>query len=130
VDFTDHPFLNVIWTFFLIFVWVSWFWLLIVIATDIIRRNDLGGFSKAIWFIVIIFLPLIGSLAYLIMQGGSMSSRNAEAQQRQRSDVDAYIRDTAGSGGAAGEIERAKGLLDSGAIDAAEFQQLKAKALA
>ena len=128
MDFTNHPFLNVIWTFFIIFVWVAWFWILITIAIDIFRRHDISGIWKALWLVVIIFLPLIGSLIYLITQGGSMAERSAaEAQQRQ-SQFDAYVRETAG-GGSAAEIERAKGLLDSGAIDEAEFQKLKAKAL-
>jgi hypothetical protein len=128
VDFTDHPFLNVIWTFFIIFVWISWFWLLISIAADIFRRHDIGGFAKAIWFVVIIFLPLIGSLVYLISQGGSMAQRSAEEVQKKQEGFDAYVRERAG--GSAAEIEKAKALLDSGAIDQAEFQKLKAKALA
>ena len=80
MDFTNHPFLNVIWTFFIIFVWISWFWLLISISVDIFRRHDIGGFAKAIWFIVIIFLPLIGSLIYLISQG--VRWRNAAPKRR------------------------------------------------
>jgi hypothetical protein len=128
VDFTDHPFLNVIWTFFIIFVWISWFWLLISIAADIFRRHDIGGFAKAVWFVVIIFLPLIGSLVYLISQGGSMAQRSAEEVQKKQEGFDAYVRERAG--GSAAEIEKAKALLDSGAIDQAEFQKLKAKALA
>jgi hypothetical protein len=128
VDFTDHPFLNVIWTFFLIFIWISWFWLLISIAGDIFRRHDIGGFAKAIWFVVIIFLPLIGALIYLISQGDSMASRNVQQAEKQQSDFDSYARERAG--GSAAEIEKAKALLDSGAIDEAEFQKLKAKALA
>jgi ABC-type multidrug transport system fused ATPase/permease subunit len=128
LDFTNHPFLNVIWTFFLIFVWISWFWLMISIAVDIFRRHDMGGFAKALWFIVIIFLPLIGSLIYLITQGGSMAKRSAEDQQHKQEAFDAYARERAG--GSTAEIERAKGLLDSCAIDQAEFQKLKAKALA
>lgn len=128
MDFTDHPFLNVIWTFFIIFVWISWFWLLISIAADIFRRHDIGGFAKAVWFVVIIFLPLIGSLVYLISQGGSMAQRSAEEVQKKQEGFDAYVRERAG--GSAAEIEKAKALLDSGAIDQAEFQKLKAKALA
>jgi ABC-type multidrug transport system fused ATPase/permease subunit len=128
VDFTNHPFLNVIWTFFIIFVWISWFWLLISISVDIFRRHDIGGFAKAIWFIVIIFVPLIGSLIYLISQGSSMAQRSAEEARMKQEGFNAYVREQAG--GSAGEIEKAKALLDSGAIDEAEFQQLKAKALA
>ena len=82
MDFTNHPFLNVIWTFFIIFVWVAWFWILITIAIDIFRRHDISGIWKAVWLVVIIFLPLIGCLIYLITQGGSMAERSAaEAQQ-------------------------------------------------
>ncbi len=128
MDFTNHPFLNVIWTFFIIFVWISWFWLLISISVDIFRRHDIGGFAKAIWFIVIIFLPLIGSLIYLISQGSSMAERSAEEARRKQEGFNAYVREQAG--GSAGEIETAKALLDSGAISEEEFQKLKAKALA
>jgi hypothetical protein len=95
---------------------------------DIFRRHDLSGWGKALWFILIIFLPLIGSLIYLISQGGSMQQRNIDQAQQQRQQFDSYVRETAG--GSAAEIEKAKALLDSGAIDEAEFQKLKAKALA
>lgn len=128
MDVTTHPFLNVIWTFFIIFVWVAWFWLLITIAMDIFRRHDISGWGKALWFILIIFLPLIGSLIYLISQGGSMQQRNLDQAQAQKQQFDSYVRETAG--GSAAEIEKAKALLDSGAIDQAEFEKLKAKALA
>jgi Short C-terminal domain/Phospholipase_D-nuclease N-terminal len=129
MDITNHPFLDIIWTFFIIFVWIAWFWLLIGIASDLFRRHDIGGFAKALWFIFIIFLPLIGSLIYIISQGSGMAERGAERAQAQQAQVDTYIRDTAGSGSAA-EIEKAKALLDSGAIDQSEYDKLKAKALA
>jgi predicted PurR-regulated permease PerM len=130
VDFTTHPFLNIIWSFFIIFIWFAWFMLLFRIIADVFRRHDIGGGMKAVWTILVIFLPLLGSLIYLISQGGSMASRDADQAKAAQSQMDDYIRDRAGSGGAAAEIERAKGLLDSGAIDQAEFQAIKAKALA
>ena len=80
---------------------------------------------KALWLIFVIFLPYLGVFIYLITQSKSMAERNmkqVEAQQQ-------YIRDVAG-GGAAAEIEKAKALLDSGAISQAEFDAIKAKALA
>jgi predicted PurR-regulated permease PerM len=130
VDFTDHPFLNIIWTFFIIFVWIAWFMLLFRIIADVFRRHDIGGGAKAVWTVFVIFLPLIGSLVYLISQGNGMAARDMDQAQAAQSQMDAYIRERAGTGGAAAEIERAKGLLDSGAIDQAEFQAIKAKALA
>ena len=72
------------------------------------------GLAKAIWFIVIIFLPLIGSLIYLISQGSSMAERSAEEARKKQEGFNAYVREQAG--GSAGEIEKAKALLDSGAI--------------
>jgi predicted PurR-regulated permease PerM len=132
LDFTDYPFLNIIWTFFIIFVWIAWFMLLFRIIADVFRRHDIGGGAKAAWTIFVIFLPLIGSLIYLITQGGSMATRDLEQAKAAQEQMDAYIRDRAGSagGGAAHEIEKAKALLDSGAIDQAEFAQIKARALA
>ena len=131
MDFTNHPLLEVLWSFFIIFIWVAWFWLLISITVDIFRRHDISGGVKALWLIFIIFLPFLGVLIYLITQSQSMAERSAEQANRQRQAMDDYIRTTAGGGGGAvADIERAKGLLDSGAITQAEFDSIKAKALA
>jgi putative oligomerization/nucleic acid binding protein/phospholipase D-like protein len=129
LDFTTHPFLNILWTMFVIFVWLAWFWLLITISIDIFRRRDIGGGQKTLWFILIIFLPLIGSLVYIISQGGHMAERNIEEAQRQQQAFDSYVDSRVSASGPAAEIEKAKALLDSGAIDQAEFQRLKAKAI-
>jgi len=130
MDFTDHPFLNVIWSFFLIFIWVAWIWVFITCIVDLFRRRDIGGLGKAIWVLVLLFAVFLGVLIYVIAEGKGMAERNAEAVKAQQQQMDAYIRDTAGTGGPAAEIERAKALLDSGAIDQAEFDKLKTQALA
>jgi hypothetical protein len=132
MDFTNHPLIEVLWSFFIIFVWVAWFWLLISIGVDIFRRHDISGGAKALWLIFIIFLPFLGVLIYLVTQSQSMAERSAEQTNRQRHAMDDYIRTTAagGGGGAATEIEKAKALLDNGAITQAEFDSIKAKALA
>jgi hypothetical protein len=121
----DYPFLDVMWTMLVFFLWVIWFWLLITVFSDVFRRHDISGGMKALWLIFVILLPYLGVFIYLISQSKSMAERNmkqVEAQQQ-------YIRDVAG-GGAAAEIEKAKALLDSGAISQAEFDAIKAKALA
>jgi hypothetical protein len=129
LDFTTHPFLHIIWSMFIIFVWLAWFWLLITIAIDIFRRRDIGGGQKTLWFILIIFLPLIGSLIYIISQGGHMAERNLQEAANQQAAFDNYVDSRVAAAGPAGEIAQAKSLLDSGAIDQAEFDRLKAKAL-
>jgi len=132
MDFTNHPLLEVLWSFFIIFIWVAWFWLLISIGVDIFRRTDISGGGKALWLIFIIFLPFLGVLIYLVTQNDSMAERAAEHATRQRQAMDDYIRTTASGGGGGGvaEIEKAKALLDNGTITQAEFDSIKAKALA
>ena len=125
----DYPFLNIVWTMLIIFAWVIWFWLLITVFSDLFRRHDIGGGSKALWVIFVIVLPFLGVLVYLIAQGDHMAQRNMTQAKAQQEQMDAYVKSVAG-GGSAAEIERAKGLLDSGAITQAEFDQIKAKALA
>jgi hypothetical protein len=131
MDFTNHPLIHVLWSFFIIFIWVAWFWVLISITIDIFRRHDASGVVKALWLIFIIFVPFLGVLVYLIAEGKGMAERNAEQHAQQQQVMDQYIREaaTSGGGGAAAEIEKAKSLLDSGAITQAEFDSLKAKAL-
>jgi hypothetical protein len=125
---SDYPFLDILWTMFIFFLFVIWIWILITVFVDIFRRRDTSGFSKAAWIIFVIVLPYLGVLIYLIANHDGMADRNISAAQAQKSATDDYIRSV--SGGAAAEIERAKGLLDSGAITQAEFDSIKAKALA
>jgi hypothetical protein len=126
----DYPFLDVLWTIIVIFAWVIWFWLLIVIFSDLFRRRDLSGWGKAGWIIFVIVLPYLGVLVYLIANHDGMAERSAKEAQTTQTQFDDYVKSVASSGGSAAEIEKAKQLLDSGAITQAEFDSLKAKALA
>jgi hypothetical protein len=125
----DYPFLDVLWTMIVIFAWVIWFWLLITVFADLFRRRDISGWGKAGWIIFVIILPYLGVLIYLIAQHQGMTDRNLEQTQAAQSQFDAYVKDVAASSGPSAEIEKAKQLLDSGAISQAEFDSLKAKAL-
>ena len=126
----DYPFLDVLWTMLIFFLWIAWFWLVILIVIDIFRRRDVGGGKKALWLIFILFVPFLGVFIYLIANSDDMARRRVEEAQAAQVQTDEYIRSVAGSGGATAEIERAKGLLDSGAITQEEFDAIKAKALA
>ena len=126
----DYPFLDVFWTMILFFFWVAWIWVLVSIISDLFRRHDTSGWIKALWTIVLIFLPFLGVLLYMIVNGQGMSERSAKQLEDNRAQFDGYVQSVAKNSGPAGEIEKAKGLLDSGAITQAEFDALKAKALA
>jgi hypothetical protein len=126
----SYPFLDVMWTMLVFFLWVLWFWLLFTVFADIFRRHDLSGWGKTGWLLFTIVLPFLGVFVYVISQGSGMTSRRTEELNARQSQMDDYVRTTAGSGGAAAEIERAKALLDSGAIDQTEFDTIKQKALA
>lgn len=125
----DYPFLDILWTMMIIFLWVMWFWVVISVWTDIFRRRDIGGFSKALWLIFTLVAVWLGVLIYLIVNHDGMAERSIAQARKQREQMDDYVRTTAG-GGAAAEIEKAKALLDSGAITQEEFDTMKAKALA
>jgi Phospholipase_D-nuclease N-terminal len=126
----DYPFLNVLWSMLIFMAFVLWIWLAISCFIDIFRRQDTGGFVKALWIIVIIVTPYLGVLIYLIFNHRGMAERSAKGEAEAQRAFDDRVREAAGSGGAAAEIEKAHGLLQSGAIDQPEFDRLKAKALA
>ena len=125
----DYPFLDVLWTMVVFFIWISWFMLLFHAVGDIFRRRDIGGGTKTLWLIFVLFAPFLGVFVYLIANSDDMAERNAQQVAAARRETDEYVRSVAGSSGAAGEIERAKGLLDSGAINQQEYDAIKAKAL-
>jgi len=127
----DYPFMGVLWSMIIFFAWVAWIWILIMILTDVFRRHDIGGWTKALWTIFLVVIPFLGVLVYLIAQHDGMTERQQKQQQAAQSQFDDYVRNAAGTGGgAASEIEKAKALLDSGAITQSEFETLKAKAVA
>ena len=125
----DYPFLDVLWTMFIFFAWVIWFWLLITIFADVFRRHDIGGGTKTLWCIFVIITPFIGVFVYLISQSKGMNERSLQNVKQQRQQTDEYIRSVAAERPAS-QIAQAKSLLDSGAINQQEFDALKQKALA
>ena len=126
----SYPFLDVLWTMFIFFIWILWFVLLFRVWGDIFRRHDLSGWGKTGWLIFTIILPFLGVFIYVITQNEAMTQRDIDRAQAQQAQFDDYVRSTATSGGATAEIEKAKGLLDTGAITQAEFDAIKQKALA
>jgi hypothetical protein len=128
---SNYPFLNILWTTLIFFAWVIFIWIAITVLIDVFRRKDLSGWAKAAWVIFVVIIPWIGVLVYLIVNHDGMADRRYREAAAAQSQFDDYVRQTASSGGgAAGEIEKAKKLLDDGTITQAEFDAIKAKALA
>jgi hypothetical protein len=122
---------QVFWSMLWFFVFFIWIWLLITVFADIFRSHDMGGFAKTIWVLFVIVVPYFGVFVYLIARGHKMSEHAIEAAQAQDSAQRAYIQQAAGTGtSSADELARLADLKERGVIDDAEFQQLKAKALA
>lgn len=127
---SSYPFLSVMWTLLVIFAWVIWFWLLITVFMDLFRRHDISGWVKALWIIFVIVLPYLGVLVYLIAESHGIAERSQKESQQAQSQFDDYVKTVAAQSDPAEQIAKAKGLLDSGAITQAEFDSIKAKALA
>ena len=116
---------------FEVFFFVIWIWILITILTDLFRDHETSGWVKAAWVLFLVFIPFLTALIYLIARGRGMAERQVKAVQAAQASTDSYIREVAGaSKSPADHIADAKALLDSGAISQAEYDQLKAKALA
>jgi Phospholipase_D-nuclease N-terminal len=105
-----------------VFVFVLWFWLLITIFSDLFRRHDISGWTKAIWVIALILFPYLGIFAYLIFQGRGMAERNVQRAEQARDE----LRRTVGFS-VADEIDKLNRLKTSGSITAAEFDRLRAR---
>jgi predicted membrane channel-forming protein YqfA (hemolysin III family) len=126
---SSYPFLNVLWDILIIFAWVLFIWIAVVVFIDLFRRRDISGWAKAAWVIFVVVLPWVGVLAYLIFNHDGMAERGEKQTKAAQAQFDDYVRQAAGKGGPASEIDTAKKLLDSGAITQAEFDAIKAKAL-
>ena len=125
-----YSFGDVMWSMFVFFAWILFFWLLFIVFGDLFSRSDLSGWAKAGWTVFVIILPFLGILIYLISQGKAMGERAQQWAHAQQTQMDDYVRSVASSSSPTEEIAKGQQLLDSGAITQAEFDQLKAKALA
>ena len=126
----SYPLLGAFWTILEIFLWVLWIWVLIYVFIDIFRSHDLSGWAKALWFIFVLFIPLIGVLVYLIARGDSMQERAVAAGAAGGPEARRYIQDAAGAPNTADQLTKLADLRDRGVITADEFEREKAKILA
>jgi membrane protein implicated in regulation of membrane protease activity len=129
VSFADI-FWSILWFYFL-FLWIM---VLFHILGDLFRDHTLSAVTKTLWVLFLVFLPFLAALVYLLTRGKGMAERSAARQQQAQEQFDGYVRTVATTGDGtttpAEQIARAKQLLDAGTIDQAEFDRLKAKALA
>ena len=124
---TGQVFLSFVY-FFLFFIWI---WLLIAVFSDIFRSTDLSGWGKALWTIFVVVAPYLGVFVYLIARGGKMHQHAVRDVQAQDEAARAYIRDAVNNGSSAtDQVAQLANLKAQGVIDDAEFQKLKAKAIA
>ena len=127
---TSFGHLDVLVWFFEIFLFVVWFSLLMNIFRDLFRDHETSGVAKALWVVFLVLFPYVGVLGYLILRGGGMNARAAKSMREAQEQLDSYVRSVAGAAPSAAEqIQKAKALLDTGAIDRSEFDRLKAKML-
>ncbi len=125
----DYPILGLFWTMFIFFIFVAWIVLVVRVFVDIFR-SDIGGFSKALWSLFVIFLPFLGVLIYLIAHGDGMAQRNIDDAKANDAAFQSYVRQAAGTGGVASELSQLSELHSKGALTDAEFEAQKAKLLA
>ena len=127
---SSYPLLNVFWSIFIFFLWVIWIWILITVFIDIFRSPDLSGGMKALWFLFVLFIPVIGVLVYLIARGSKMHEHAVQTAQQQDREFRSYVQEAAGSPTSADQLTKLADLRDRGVITAEEFDREKAKILA
>lgn len=127
---SSYPLLDAFWTILEIFLWVIWIWILITVFIDIFRSHDLSGGAKALWFVFVLFVPLIGVLVYLVARGGSMHERSVRVAQQQHQAGREYIQRAQAPASTADQLEKLASLRDRGVISPEEFQREKEKVLA
>jgi ABC-type multidrug transport system fused ATPase/permease subunit len=128
---SSYPILDIFLTTLYFFLFVIWIWLLFMVFIDIFRSHDMGGWAKALWVILIIFMPYLGVLIYLIARGGKMHERAAQQAALEQKAFDQYVKQTAASGdSSADQLAKLADLKSQGVLTDAEFDAQKAKILA
>lgn len=122
------------WDFFWLMLWayvfIAYLMVLFQVIMDVFRDRTLNGWARVVWLIALFIAPPVTALVYLIARGRGMGERQLKVAADSRAAAEEYVRSVAGTADPAESINKAKALLDSGAISAAEYDVLKAKALA
>ncbi len=121
---------EILWTTLVIFLMIMYFMILFSILTDLFRDHEESGWAKAVWVIFLVLFPFLTALIYLIVRGNGMAQRNLNAQKAAQQQFNDYVQSVATTGSPTEQIAQAKELLDAGTISQAEFDAIKAKALA
>ncbi len=127
---TSYPLLEVLWTIVIFFGFVVWIWILFTMFADLFRRHDIGGWTKTAWIVFVVIFPFLGVFVYLIAQHKGISERSIRQQESAKREMDQYVRSVAGGSDPTQQIAKGEELLKAGAINQAEFEQIKKRALA
>jgi hypothetical protein len=127
---TSYPLLEVLWTIVIFFGFVVWIWILFTMFGDLFRRQDIGGWTKTAWIVFVVIFPFLGVFVYLIAQHKGISERSIRQQEGAKREMDQYVRSVAASSDPTQQIAKGEELLKAGAINQAEFEQIKKRALA
>jgi hypothetical protein len=125
----DYPLLSILFSVAWFFLWVLWIMTLFHVIGDVFRSKDLSGISKAVWLVVLLFLPFLGVFVYLIARGGQMAEHAMEAQQARDAYTRSYIREAAGTTNVADQIAQLSAMRAEGTITDADYEAAKAKIL-
>ena len=125
----DISFGELLLTVFEIFLFVVWIWILFTIIPDLFRNHEMSGGLKALWLVLLVFIPYITALIYLIVYGSDMRERQLRAQAEAKHAADSYIR-SAAHVSPADELHNLHGLVEKGALTQAEYDRAKEKLLA
>jgi hypothetical protein len=127
MDFFQN-FWSIFWWLFCVYAIFAFLYALFMVITDLFRDHNLSGWWKAVWIVFLAFVPFLSLLVYMVARGKGMTERSMGQARRNREAADAYIRQAAAAS-PSDEIAKAKALMDAGTISAAEFEQIKSKAV-
>jgi hypothetical protein len=118
---------QVLWSMLWFTMFFLWLWVVITVFMDIFRSHDMGGFAKALWVLFVIFLPVAGVLAYLIVRGHKVGEHRVADVQQTDAQMQAYIRSTVAT--PTSDLATLADLRDRGVIDDTEFEAMKQRTL-
>ncbi|MGO4190201.1 SHOCT domain-containing protein [Arthrobacter sp. YAF17] len=119
-------FWDIFWWFFVVYAFFAFLYALFIVIADLFRDKDLSGWWKAVWIVLLAFLPFLTLLVYMVARGKGLAQRSMERSRRDQEEADSYIRSVA-SASPTEEIAKAKALMDAGTITPEEFQRIKAR---